>query len=141
MVAKMGSGTCCFDPTPAGRRKIESYSITLSGAVRPPEADEESVSQGRYRSTTTDRTAAIGRILPVPARSGGGRLNRHQPFPPPRERVFVPHKRPSRGRDRYCAGTRTGSSTTPAGVSSAWLISSIDRPLVSKPSSRTISAA
>ena len=41
---------------------------------------------------TTDRTAAIGRILPVPARSGGGRLTKPTPAvpPPPRERVFVP---------------------------------------------------
>ena len=45
------------------------------------------------------------------------------------------------GGGRYCAGTRTGSSATRAGVSSARLISSIDRPFVSKPSSRNISAA
>jgi len=43
--------------------------------------------------------------------------------------------------DCYCAGTRTASSEAPDGVSSARLISSIDRPLVSKPISRNISAA
>ena len=45
------------------------------------------------------------------------------------------------GGDRYCAGTRTGSSATPDGVSSVRLISSIDRPLVSKPTNRNINAA
>src|SRR5215469_2783945 len=41
----------------------------------------------------------------------------------------------------YCAGMRTESSVTAAGLSRARLISSIDRPLVSKPSSRNIAAA
>ena len=46
-----------------------------------------------------------------------------------------------RRRSRYCAGARTGSSATPAEVSSVRLISSMDRPLVSKPTDRNINAA